>query len=140
MADRFPFYDLDGRLAADAAEIHRITEGHDEEMGRAYWDAFNALPSNERKVEGELYNSYVQGSAKHMRVKYADAAGQDAATIACQNTHMALRVGVPLASVLSCIAECQRLTIHYVRSEEHTSELQSLMRISYAVFCLKKKK
>src|SRR3546814_8124910 len=28
----------------------------------------------------------------------------------------------------------------YTRSEEHTSELQSLMRISYAVFCLKKKK
>src|SRR3546814_2738971 len=27
-----------------------------------------------------------------------------------------------------------------VRSEEHTSELQSLMRISYAVFCLKKKR
>src|SRR3546814_8389339 len=32
-------------------------------------------------------------------------------------------------------AGCRR-----VRSEEHTSELQSLMRISYAVFCLKKKK
>src|SRR3546814_3390709 len=31
---------------------------------------------------------------------------------------------------------CRRLR----RSEEHTSELQSLMRISYAVFCLKKKK
>src|SRR3546814_7658402 len=34
-------------------------------------------------------------------------------------------------------------TVHYeisgARSEEHTSELQSLMRISYAVFCLKKK-
>src|SRR3546814_4731743 len=29
---------------------------------------------------------------------------------------------------------------HCERSEEHTSELQSLMRISYAVFCLKKKK
>src|SRR3546814_8653162 len=29
---------------------------------------------------------------------------------------------------------------HARRSEEHTSELQSLMRISYAVFCLKKKK
>src|SRR3546814_8247710 len=28
---------------------------------------------------------------------------------------------------------------HRMRSEEHTSELQSLMRISYAVFCLKKK-
>src|SRR3546814_6388849 len=41
-----------------------------------------------------------------------------------------------------------RLQLHHVgqvaapqlRSEEHTSELQSLMRISYAVFCLKKKK
>src|SRR3546814_10558529 len=30
-------------------------------------------------------------------------------------------------------------TQHWIRSEEHTSELQSLMRISYAVFCLKQK-
>src|SRR3546814_17636609 len=33
-----------------------------------------------------------------------------------------------------------RLERRRLRSEEHTSELQSLMRISYAVFCLKKKK
>src|SRR3546814_6280540 len=33
-----------------------------------------------------------------------------------------------------------RCHLQDVRSEEHTSELQSLMRISYAVFCLKKKK
>src|SRR3546814_1390812 len=32
-----------------------------------------------------------------------------------------------------------KTSITYERSEEHTSELQSLMRISYAVFCLKKK-
>src|SRR3546814_3851883 len=32
------------------------------------------------------------------------------------------------------------LPSRWTRSEEHTSELQSLMRISYAVFCLKKKK
>src|SRR3546814_2941614 len=32
------------------------------------------------------------------------------------------------------------MTIACLRSEEHTSELQSLMRISYAVFCLKKKR
>src|SRR3546814_3715552 len=32
-----------------------------------------------------------------------------------------------------------KLTLAAARSEEHTSELQSLMRISYAVFCLKKK-
>src|SRR3546814_4405677 len=35
----------------------------------------------------------------------------------------------------SSVPQCRR-----ERSEEHTSELQSLMRISYAVFCLKKKK
>src|SRR3546814_4105876 len=35
------------------------------------------------------------------------------------------------------LRESERLAY---RSEEHTSELQSLMRISYAVFCLKKKK
>src|SRR3546814_7765522 len=34
----------------------------------------------------------------------------------------------------------QGVPIFAFRSEEHTSELQSLMRISYAVFCLKKKK
>src|SRR3546814_5557220 len=34
----------------------------------------------------------------------------------------------------------QRMMYEYDRSEEHTSELQSLMRISYAVFCLKRTK
>src|SRR3546814_1344550 len=38
------------------------------------------------------------------------------------------------------IAQAARpVGVHGQRSEEHTSELQSLMRISYAVFCLKKK-
>src|SRR3546814_8861077 len=36
--------------------------------------------------------------------------------------------------------QCQQVGLLGNRSEEHTSELQSLMRISYAVFCLKKKK
>src|SRR3546814_1066702 len=40
------------------------------------------------------------------------------------------------AVAAAALGRVQRL----VRSEEHTSELQSLMRISYAVFCLKKKK
>src|SRR3546814_4729385 len=39
-----------------------------------------------------------------------------------------------------CRATCPEKVIALERSEEHTSELQSLMRISYAVFCLKKKK
>src|SRR3546814_3923371 len=54
------------------------------------------------------------------------------------------------AAVELCAAACRRLPDHQValpkplnagaiRSEAHTSELQSLMRISYAVFCLQKK-
>src|SRR3546814_2080606 len=41
-------------------------------------------------------------------------------------------------SLMACVTCGHRLLPS--RSEEHTSELQSLMRISYAVFCLKKKK
>src|SRR3546814_2631793 len=41
--------------------------------------------------------------------------------------------------LLSKIPEVEHFFIIAGRSEEHTSELQSLMRISYAVFCLKKK-
>src|SRR3546814_2139781 len=39
----------------------------------------------------------------------------------------------------SLAAAWRRFAYRHDRSEEHTSELQSLMRISYAVFCLKKK-
>src|SRR3546814_9748638 len=48
--------------------------------------------------------------------------------------------------VVGASGDLRRVTGHQAacaaagRSEEHTSELQSLMRISYAVFCLKKKK
>src|SRR3546814_10835950 len=38
------------------------------------------------------------------------------------------------------LAQRRAILQNNIRSEEHTSELQSLMRISYAVFCLKKKK
>src|SRR3546814_16908369 len=81
MADRFPYYDLDGRLVADAHEIAAIAAGHEEHMGRAYWTAFNALP-HVRKAEGELLEAYVRGSTRHMLVQYSDPAGQESATIA----------------------------------------------------------
>src|SRR3546814_2628488 len=45
------------------------------------------------------------------------------------------------ADALAAINSCATEHLYALsRSEEHTSELQSLMRISYAVFCLKKKK
>src|SRR3546814_6875185 len=56
-----------------------------------------------------------------------------------------LVIAGPTASGKSALAaavaaEWNGTVINADRSEEHTSELQSLMRISYAVFCLKKKK
>src|SRR3546814_9726028 len=45
----------------------------------------------------------------------------------------------PRGGGLPCLQEPLRPNVARRRSEEHTSELQSLMRISYAVFCLKKK-
>src|SRR3546814_8911064 len=44
-----------------------------------------------------------------------------------------------LAEFIGAYTEPQTYLSANLRSEEHTSELQSLMRISYAVFCLKKK-
>src|SRR3546814_3393829 len=61
--------------------------------------------------------------------RYADP--QPIAGIARDEVHLDDRLALDL------IIQRARLAIR--RSEEHTSELQSLMRISYAVFCLKKK-
>src|SRR3546814_9989208 len=65
-------------------------------------------------------------------VRQEIAAGQppEAGTKRFQDRH---RIGAPAMDI---VGRHQRRD----RSEEHTSELQSLMRISYAVFCLKKKK
>src|SRR3546814_10012370 len=49
--------------------------------------------------------------------------------------HRLAQEGVPCRAVELVSLKSRQV----VRSEEHTSELQSLMRISYAVFCLKKK-
>src|SRR3546814_4739179 len=49
-----------------------------------------------------------------------------------------LPTGVEPVKVILRITGCG-IRYSEIRSEEHTSELQSLMRISYAVFCLKKK-
>src|SRR3546814_5486573 len=51
--------------------------------------------------------------------------------------HRGRSLKAELAQALPALADVRDRAL---RSEEHTSELQSLMRISYAVFCLKKKK
>src|SRR3546814_1260544 len=68
--------------------------------------------------------------------EHAGNAGIEAGT---QQRHQAGVLEAIMICPLPMIFEL-RLIARFVRSEEHTSELQSLMRISYAVFCLKKKK
>src|SRR3546814_4255164 len=79
--------------------------------------------------------------------RYAGIAVQDMACLfACQD-HITVHLRAPdkIGYVLGRFdgdEDSVRAILDYavLRSEEHTSELQSLMRISYAVFCLKKKK
>src|SRR3546814_7660307 len=51
-----------------------------------------------------------------------------------------MKAGVTVHGFRSSFRDWASETTGFPRSEEHTSELQSLMRISYAVFCLKKNK
>src|SRR3546814_3464346 len=67
------------------------------------------------------------GGRKRLRLRLGDAGRRSAHAV---GTLFQGRIGNP----------CQPGEEAQSRSEEHTSELQSLMRISYAVFCLKKKK
>src|SRR3546814_7192363 len=53
--------------------------------------------------------------------------------------HVANYIALPVAPASYNMAEAIKIRATAHRSEEHTSELQSLKRIAYAVFCLKKK-
>src|SRR3546814_2250466 len=71
----------------------------------------------------------------HSVVRISSALSPEAAGDKAASTKM---IGTSARSSNNSIEKDARPTAD--RSEEHTSELQSLMRISYAVFCLKKKK
>src|SRR3546814_5499656 len=73
-------------------------------------------------------------SLAHLNVHLmAEMVGLDVVSAPC--LHVLLERHIKLLSERDGTSEHD----HTLRSEEHTSELQSLMRISYAVFCLKKK-
>src|SRR3546814_2887718 len=70
-------------------------------------------------------------------IDLADIARRAAGLLAVKASDHQIRIEAPNADeTLPAVGEFRRA----LRSEEHTSELQSLMRISYAVFCLKKTK
>src|SRR3546814_3807897 len=74
-------------------------------------------------------------------VELASVVGHDAAALSrtCPSGKAVQSAPACSASIRSPGAEGSTIMVPSSRSEEHTSELQSLMRISYAVFCLKKK-
>src|SRR3546814_5007900 len=94
------------------------------------------------KPEQGLYTAIVAGVAVSLlggsRVQIAGPTGAFIvilAGIVAQHGVDGLQIATLMAGIILLLFGLARM-----RSEEHTSELQSLMRISYAVFCLKKKK
>src|SRR3546814_2605484 len=83
----------------------------------------------------DLPNTTVQRPrCEYTRKAVANAARDNAA---CTTNIAFMPATLPTSTNTCCCVAC---CAHWgARSEEHTSELQSLMRISYAVFCLKKK-
>src|SRR3546814_943419 len=74
------------------------------------------------------------------RLRRIGTSGDDGKRSAIGNRTKMARADIRLLISEKTARACMRESRRTVRSEEHTSELQSLMRISYAVFCLKKKK
>src|SRR3546814_8483367 len=77
----------------------------------------------------------VEGNMPRKRKPSASVAGRKGAVAACAATPSSAMATKQKARLPACSFQLRMPC----RSEEHTSELQSLMRISYAVFCLKKK-
>src|SRR3546814_2080014 len=105
-------------------------------------------------IVGTLHGGFLMAIVDHalfagpMALGIEDAAG--GVTIDASVQFLApAKDGRTLEAVVDVLRETRRMIFmrglieqdgEIARSEEHTSELQSLMRLSYAVFCLKKKK
>src|SRR3546814_5022321 len=88
-----------------------------------------------RQVRGAVPQLRRQRHPPPLAAGFRDPAGTDARSAVRMGRHGA----VTFRRIATAPDRGERGIARRGRSEEHTSELQSLMRISYAVFCLKKK-
>src|SRR3546814_10579397 len=101
------------------------------------------LKSDPRYSIGLVYNTFPWPDATAEQREHIEALAQDVldARAAWPTSSLAdLYDPDTMPANLRKAHHALDLAVDRLRSEEHTSELQSLMRISYAVFCLKKKK
>src|SRR3546814_6456889 len=99
-------------MRAVSLDLHRICRGYKGLVRGAYLQSHSSLtPPRCARLRGQRSTRNLKGS-------------------------IFIRLQMRRKGIKPTGLPCQTLS----RSEEHTSELQSLMRISYAVFCLKKKK
>src|SRR3546814_4264716 len=120
--------------AARASARERLLEATDRHAAiQAKVKMLKALPRVQASGPAVPLEQFVGQSAAEagLSLERAQAQGDDRIDIAIGSVR-------PIA-LFSWLAALEGQGVR-VRSEEHTSELQSLMRISYAVFCLKKKK
>src|SRR3546814_1974712 len=126
--------DLDGLV--DVADVVAIGPG----LGQDAWgdELFSALIDNAKPlvVDADALNILATSPRKLQADTVLTPHPGEAARLLSIKTHE-----VQADRRAAALALCERFgCVVVLRSEEHTSELQSLMRISYAVFCLKKKK
>src|SRR3546814_10320073 len=118
---------------------HRLTPG---QIGiyDAYAGAFQIIHNN---LDAAMQAANITGATGTLNAQ-AKSAARSAFESAKQRffNHLITAMQTPslVASIARDLEAGHACVVQIVRSEEHTSELQSLMRISYTVFCLKKKK
>src|SRR3546814_5193221 len=95
--------------------------------------AFRTLCYFSQAPKGAILDPERTAAVMTTEVKRSGSAHGGSALLGAALTALALGIGTALVGVL--VSGSSALLGALIRSEEHTSELQSLMRISYAVFC-----
>src|SRR3546814_8975881 len=100
------------------------------------WFSNDATRAYQKQHGQDIHQKIIDVS---LRLAEMDATGVDVQAISTAPHHYCYWAEPELGRQVARTVN-DRIALGARRSEEHTSELQSLMRISYAVFCLKKKK